>query len=232
MDMSAKVSRPGHLRPGQIGLQGWKPNVFQVQASFPSRAAAIVISGNSTLTGIGAGGNDLLLLCVPGIKQLTSRTVAPGRRDRRFRHAARQAYSPRKRGARSPRKRGARGHRPEPVSGAGGTRHEPAANRHGSGTFTRTTAHSKETDAITGGTGRFAGANGTYKDTISFVQDSHVQGTVVRQSRRRPYPPASDRSRTSSFTGPDWAHSDITLRQQHVNEPAHSCRLSASWPHT
>jgi hypothetical protein len=29
----------------------------------------------------------------------------------------------------------------------------------GSGTFTRTTAHSTETDTITGGTGRFAGAS-------------------------------------------------------------------------
>ena len=32
----------------------------------------------------------------------------------------------------------------------------------GSGTFTRSTAHSMETDTITGGTGRFAGASGTY----------------------------------------------------------------------
>jgi hypothetical protein len=39
----------------------------------------------------------------------------------------------------------------------------------GSGTLTRTTAHSTETDTITGGTGRFAGASGTYKDTISSV---------------------------------------------------------------
>ena len=38
----------------------------------------------------------------------------------------------------------------------------------GKGTFTRTTAHSTETDTITGGTGRFAGASGTYTDTISY----------------------------------------------------------------
>ena len=40
----------------------------------------------------------------------------------------------------------------------------------GSGTFTSTTtATSTETDTITGGTGRFAGASGTYTDTVSFV---------------------------------------------------------------
>lgn len=39
----------------------------------------------------------------------------------------------------------------------------------GSGTTTGTTAQTKETDTITGGTGRFAGASGTYTDTISFV---------------------------------------------------------------
>jgi hypothetical protein len=36
----------------------------------------------------------------------------------------------------------------------------------GPGTFTRTTAHSTETDTITGGTGRFTGAiYGDYRDT-------------------------------------------------------------------
>ena len=39
----------------------------------------------------------------------------------------------------------------------------------GKGTFTRTTAKSTETDMITGGTGRFAGASGTYTDRISTV---------------------------------------------------------------
>jgi hypothetical protein len=39
----------------------------------------------------------------------------------------------------------------------------------GKGTLTRTAAHSTETDTITGGTGRFAGASGTYTDTISSV---------------------------------------------------------------
>ena len=39
----------------------------------------------------------------------------------------------------------------------------------GSGTFTRTTARSTETDIITGGTGRFAGASGRYKETVSSV---------------------------------------------------------------
>ena len=39
----------------------------------------------------------------------------------------------------------------------------------GKGTFTRTAARSTETDTIAGGTGRFAGASGTYTDTISTV---------------------------------------------------------------
>jgi hypothetical protein len=39
----------------------------------------------------------------------------------------------------------------------------------GSGTFTPTTAQSTEKDTITGGTGRFAGASGTYTDTVSFI---------------------------------------------------------------
>ena len=51
----------------------------------------------------------------------------------------------------------------------------------GSGTFTRTTAHSPETDTITGGTGRFAGASGTYKDTISSVV---VSATATSQTSR------------------------------------------------
>lgn len=51
----------------------------------------------------------------------------------------------------------------------------------GSGTFTRTTAHSTETDTITGGTGRFAGASGTYKDTISSVV---VSATATSQTSR------------------------------------------------
>ena len=61
----------------------------------------------------------------------------------------------------------------------------------GSGTFTRTTAHSTETDTITGGTGRFVGASGTYKDTISSVvvsvtttsQTSHVTAVAHGQIR-------------------------------------------------
>jgi hypothetical protein len=51
----------------------------------------------------------------------------------------------------------------------------------GSGTFTRTTAHSTETDTITGGTGRFAGASGTYKDTISSVV---VSASATSQTSR------------------------------------------------
>ena len=47
----------------------------------------------------------------------------------------------------------------------------------GKGTFTRTSAKATETDTITGGTGRFAGASGTYKDTISFVVVS-VTGSI------------------------------------------------------
>jgi hypothetical protein len=40
----------------------------------------------------------------------------------------------------------------------------------GSGTFTSTTtAQSTENDTITGGTGRFAGASGTYTNAVSFV---------------------------------------------------------------
>ena len=61
----------------------------------------------------------------------------------------------------------------------------------GKGTFTSTAAHSTETDTITGGTGRFAGASGTYTDTISTVvisatsasQTSHV--TAVAQGQIR-----------------------------------------------
>ncbi len=48
----------------------------------------------------------------------------------------------------------------------------------GKGTFTRTTAHSTETDTITGGTGRFAGASGTLTDTISSV----VSATATSQT--------------------------------------------------
>ena len=47
----------------------------------------------------------------------------------------------------------------------------------GRGTFTRTTAHTTETDTITGGTGRLAGASGTHRDTASFVVGS-VTGPV------------------------------------------------------
>jgi hypothetical protein len=46
----------------------------------------------------------------------------------------------------------------------------------GTGTLTRTAAHSTETDTITGGTGRFAGATGTYQDTISSVVISSAAG--------------------------------------------------------
>ena len=51
----------------------------------------------------------------------------------------------------------------------------------GKGTFTRTAAHSTETDTITGGTGRFAGASGTYTDTISTVV---VSATSTSQTSR------------------------------------------------
>lgn len=61
----------------------------------------------------------------------------------------------------------------------------------GRGTFTRTTAHSTETDTITGGTGRFAGASGTYTDTISTIvisatsasQTSHLTAVARGQIR-------------------------------------------------
>ncbi len=46
----------------------------------------------------------------------------------------------------------------------------------GSGTVTGTTGKSTDTDTITGGTGRFAGASGTYEETISSVVVS-VTGT-------------------------------------------------------
>ena len=46
----------------------------------------------------------------------------------------------------------------------------------GTGTLSRTTAKSNETDTITGGTGRFAGATGTYEDTISSVLISSTTG--------------------------------------------------------
>ena len=51
----------------------------------------------------------------------------------------------------------------------------------GKGTFTRTTGHSTETDTITGGTGRFAGASGTYTDTITTVV---VSATSTSQTSR------------------------------------------------
>jgi hypothetical protein len=61
----------------------------------------------------------------------------------------------------------------------------------GRGTFTSTAAHSIETDTITGGTGHFAGASGTYTDTISTVvisatsasQTSHVTAVARGQIR-------------------------------------------------
>ncbi len=51
----------------------------------------------------------------------------------------------------------------------------------GKGTFTRTSAKSTETDTITGGTGRFAQASGTYTDTISSVV---VSATATSQTSR------------------------------------------------
>jgi hypothetical protein len=51
----------------------------------------------------------------------------------------------------------------------------------GSGTFTPTAAESTDTDTITGGTGRFAGATGTYTDTLSFVV---VSVTATSQTSR------------------------------------------------
>jgi len=51
----------------------------------------------------------------------------------------------------------------------------------GKGTLTRTTAKSTETDTITGGTGRFAGASGTYTDTINSVV---VSATSTTQTSR------------------------------------------------
>jgi hypothetical protein len=50
----------------------------------------------------------------------------------------------------------------------------------GKGTLTRTTAKSIETDMITGGTGRFAAATGTYTDTISSVVPSTAGWQVSR----------------------------------------------------
>jgi hypothetical protein len=51
----------------------------------------------------------------------------------------------------------------------------------GNGTFTRTAAKSTETDTITGGTGRFAGADGTYTDAVSSVV---VSATATWQTSR------------------------------------------------
>jgi hypothetical protein len=51
----------------------------------------------------------------------------------------------------------------------------------GKGTFTRTAARSTETDTITGGTGRFAGATGTYTDTVSSLV---VSATSTSQTSR------------------------------------------------
>ena len=51
----------------------------------------------------------------------------------------------------------------------------------GTGTFTPTTFQITETDVITGGTGRFAGARGTYTDTISSVVVSNTpSGLIIR----------------------------------------------------
>jgi hypothetical protein len=49
----------------------------------------------------------------------------------------------------------------------------------GSGTSTPPTAESTETDKITGGTGRFAGATGTYTNTVSSVVVSVTVPTVT-----------------------------------------------------
>jgi len=51
----------------------------------------------------------------------------------------------------------------------------------GKGTLTRTTAKSTESDTITGGTGRFAGASGAYTDTISSVV---ISTTATTQTSR------------------------------------------------
>jgi hypothetical protein len=51
----------------------------------------------------------------------------------------------------------------------------------GKGTLTRTTAKSTETDTITGGNGRFAGASGTYRETVSSVV---VSATSTSQTSR------------------------------------------------
>jgi len=53
------------------------------------------------------------------------------------------------------------------------------SNITGKGTFTSTTGRSTEADTITGGTGRFAGATGTYTDTISSVVISTTATTQV-----------------------------------------------------
>jgi hypothetical protein len=50
------------------------------------------------------------------------------------------------------------------------------SNTTGKGTLTRTGTNSTETDTITGGTGRFAGASGTYTATISNVVVSSTAG--------------------------------------------------------
>ena len=55
------------------------------------------------------------------------------------------------------------------------------SNITGKGTLTRTTATSTETDTITGGTGRFAGASGTYTNTVSSVV---VSATSTSQTSR------------------------------------------------
>lgn len=51
----------------------------------------------------------------------------------------------------------------------------------GEGTFSKTAAKSTETDTITGGTGRLAGASGTYTDTVTSVV---VSATATSEQSR------------------------------------------------
>ena len=90
----------------------------------------------------------------------------------------------------------------------------------GKGTFTSTAAHSTETDTITGGTGRFAGASGTYTDTISNRRHlGHFRKPDKPRHRRRPRPDP-----LLGQIGPEGPLPAIAGPRRQRNEPARSPR--------
>ena len=81
----------------------------------------------------------------------------------------------------------------------GGERRGGVLGRHRVGDHYGTTAQTNEKDTITGGTGRFAGASGTYTDTVSFVVVS-----VTAAARQAASPLLSkDRSATRQIAWED-----------------------------